>query len=226
MTFRYALVIFDFDGTLVDSEPCIAEALERALRGRGCPCRIGELKQHLGAPLDAVINAVSPGLHAELVDGVAADYRRHYAALEPQLVSLFPGIDDALEELRAFGTRMAIATNKPTPGTRSTVARLGLADRIEVIVGADQVRQPKPAPDMAHRVLALTGTPAEEALVVGDTVFDLRMAREAGIASCGVTWGNEAASALSAAGASYLIDSPGKLIALRRGVTPPASHAG
>lgn len=216
MTFHYALVIFDFDGTLVDSEPCIAEALERALRDRRCPCRIGELKHALGAPLDAVINAVSPGLHAELVDGVAADYRRHYSALEPHLVNLFPGIDDALEELRAVGTRMAIATNKFTPGTRATVARLGIADRIEVIVGADQVQQPKPAPDMAHRVLALTGTPAEQALVVGDTVFDLHMAREAGIASCGVTWGNEAGVALSAAGASHLIDSPEQLIGLRR----------
>jgi phosphoglycolate phosphatase len=203
---RYCVVAFDFDGTLVDSARCISTSLERALIECDCACDVSDVRSQIGLPLQVIIRHASAGIENERIDAVIAAYRRHYAALEHELIVLFPGARETVEQLRAAGIRLAIATNKLTQRAEQTLERLGLLESFDAIVGSEQVAQPKPHPDILLRVLALTGQSAHSALMVGDTIWDLEMAARAGVAACAVTWGNQDRTLLITAEPAHLID--------------------
>lgn len=204
---RYQLVVFDFDGTLVDSARCITLSLERALADCGCACEASKIGGQIGLPLHAILRTAAPGIADDTIEEVIAAYRRHYARLEDELIALFPGAHDTLSALREAGIALAIATNKLTMRAEVTVERLGLRSLFTAIVGADQARHPKPHPEMLQRVLALARRAPDEALMVGDTVWDVEMAARAGVASCAVTWGNQPFERLQEAGPAHVVQS-------------------
>ena len=204
---RYRLVVFDFDGTLVDSARCITISLERALADCGCPCDATVIGGQIGLPLHTILRTAAPGIADDAIEEVVAAYRQHYARLEHELIAAFPGAHDTLSALREAGIALAIATNKLTMRAEVTVERLGLRPLFTAIVGADEARHPKPHPEILQRVLALAGCAPEEALMVGDTVWDVEMAARAGVASCAVTWGNQPLSRLQAAGPTHVVRS-------------------
>ena len=202
---RYRLVIFDFDGTLIDSAACIIASIERALAGVGRRCESSRVREQIGLPLPAIIRAASPGIEDEAVADVIAGYRRAYAELEHELIAPFPDTVETVEALHARGVTLAVATNKLTIRAQAPLARLGIADRFAAIVGFDQVTHPKPHPEIVLRVLTATRCPASAAVMVGDTEWDIEMAARAGIASCAVTWGNHEAARLSRAQPTHTV---------------------
>jgi phosphoglycolate phosphatase len=201
---RYSLILFDVDGTLIDSERCIIASLEHALRDCGGMCDPSCVKDQIGLPLEAIIRHVSRGIADESIPRVIDAYRQHYPRFDDELTRLFPGTHAVIDALHRDGMTLAVATNKLTQRARTTLDRFGLAARFDPIVGSDQVARPKPHPDIVHRVLQLTGRRADEALMVGDTSWDVEMAHAAGIASCAVTWGNHAHARLQHARPSHV----------------------
>ena len=201
---NYDLVIFDFDGTLVDSAHCITTSLERALTSCGFACDVTSVGEQIGSPLESIVRRASAGIADEAIGAVIAAYRREYAALEAETIALFPGARETVDAFHRGGVTLAIATNKFTGRARLTLERFGIADRFAAVVGADQVEHPKPHPEMVLRVLAAAACPPETALMVGDTEWDIEMATRAGTASCAVTWGSHDAARLTRARPTHL----------------------
>jgi phosphoglycolate phosphatase len=206
---RYGLAIFDFDGTLVRSDDCITRSLEAALLGRSLPCDVALARGLIGLPLDRIVRRLAgEDLDDEAVGGVIAAYRGHYAGFEPELVACYPDVVEMLGALHSAGVTLAIATSKTTRGVSATLERLGLARLFTHVVGNDRVTRGKPDPEMAQTILSLAERPAADALVIGDTTFDVEMATAAGVASCAVTYGNHPATRLAEARPTYVVDAP------------------
>lgn len=198
------LVVFDVDGTLVDSEGDIIAAMTRAYAGIGSvPPSRAEVRSIVGLSLDVAIARLSPDLtdkdRTQLLEGYRTAYmtmrgEKGAAASSP----LFPGARDVLEQLRADPwTLLAVATGKSKRGLDKLIEGHGLEGWFVSRQVAD-FHPSKPHPSMLLSVLAETGVPARRAVMVGDTSFDIDMARAAGIASIGVGWGYHPVGSLKA----------------------------
>lgn len=206
---RYGLAVFDFDGTLVNSEACIRTSLQQALAEHGCQSDLNELREQIGLPLETIIaSQMNQATSREILQAVVMAFRSHYASFEHELITLYPDVLLALETLRASNITMAIATSKPTISVRVTLDRLDIGRFFSCIVGEDQVAKGKPDPEMIVRILGVTRHQAAEAIVIGDTTFDVAMATAAGVASCAVSYGNHDAERLRLARPTFLVDSP------------------
>lgn len=191
-------VIFDLDGTVLDTLPsvyrCFGEALEPYLGKR--PSN-KEIRDRFG-PADHHIVAQWAGPeHAE--EAVERLYRAYESALDT--MGVFPGMIPLLQALREAGRRVGLVTGRGRPSTDWLLQKKGLALLFDASVGGDEVTRPKPAPEGLHRVLAMLGVPAGRAVYVGDSILDFHAASEAGVPFIGVTWGTEETGALEKAGA-------------------------
>ncbi|WP_417522927.1 HAD-IA family hydrolase [Marinovum sp.] len=196
------LVIFDVDGTLVDSQGDILGAMEVAFAavGRPAPARDAILSI-VGLSLDVAMARLAPDLdaagHAELV----AQYKDAYVGARQAGHSgpLFPGVTEVLAQLgRRDDWLLGIATGKSRRGLTALLEAQGLTGRFVTEQVAD-FHPSKPHPAMLQAALAETGVAAEDAVMVGDTSFDMDMARAAGIFAIGVSWGYHPVSALTSA---------------------------
>jgi phosphoglycolate phosphatase len=204
----YRLIIFDFDGTLADSERCITASMSAALAECGRAADWTRLRSHIGLPLDRTIRGiVSQDLDDDQVEEIVRSYRRHHAVLQDRLIELYPGTLDTLKQLSASGVVLAIASSKITSAVEAALTYFDIGRFFACVVGGEQVANGKPAPDMVERILKITERPREEALVVGDTTFDVEMAHNAGVDSCAVTYGNQTREQLAQARPSYLAES-------------------
>lgn len=202
---RLRLAIFDCDGTLVDSQHAILDAMSTAHRACGFPEPDPVLVRRLvGLPLpDAMLLLLpdgEPDHHALLVDHYKqafSEARLRGDHAEP----LYPGIAEALAALDGQGLLLGIATGKSHRGLVATLERHGLRDRFVTLQTADACPG-KPHPDMVLRALAETGVEVCDTVVIGDTSYDMTMARRAGAAALGVAWGYHDAAELTAAGAA------------------------
>lgn len=186
-------VVFDLDGTLIDSLPDIVASFRAAFRDQGLPAPSeGDVRARVGRPLEAMIAAYAP----DRVADVAAAYRRIYPARFLDTTAPFPGVLETLAALRARGVRTAVATTKRTAMARDLVSAVGLAPYLDHVQGTDDLPA-KPAPDVVWA--ALRAVAAEGTWMVGDTVHDLEAGRAAGLATYGVTWGTHDAATLRTA---------------------------
>ena len=205
------LVIFDCDGTLVDSQHAIVGAMTAGFMAEGLdPPSAALVRRIVGLPLVEAVAALAPHLPAVRHERIAEAYKdAHLAArgagasLEP----LFEGIAQALDALDAAGHLLGVATGKGSRGLRHTLDLHGLAGRFVTLQTSD-LCPGKPRPDMVLRALAETGVAPADAVVVGDTSFDMLMAANAGVAAIGVTWGYHPPNELTATGARCLVDAP------------------
>lgn len=192
---RYPVIVFDWDGTLIDSADAIVACIQAAARELALPVPEAARARHvIGLGLDDSLRHAVPSLPVGQYADFAERYRRHFVAREPAL-QLFPGVRELLDELLARGHRLAVATGKSRRGLERALAASGLADCFAASRCGDET-QPKPHPAMLLELMRELGAEADSALMIGDTSHDLRMARRAGMASLGVTYGAHSADAL------------------------------
>ncbi|XXF75133.1 HAD-IA family hydrolase [Myxococcaceae bacterium GXIMD 01537] len=188
-------VVFDLDGTLVDSLPDIIASFIHGFSRVGLPAPSeGEVHALIGQPLQDMYARFVP---AHQVDALCVAYREHYAVHCTRSTRPFPGVLGVLEGLRERGYKLAVATTKRTDMARHVVAALGLTGHLDHVQGTDGFPH-KPAPDVILRALGALG--AEGLWMVGDTTHDMHAGRAAGLRTYGVTWGTHDAATLQAAG--------------------------
>ena len=194
---RYALIVFDWDGTLADSTQAIALSIQAACVDMGCPAPSLDAARHvIGLGLREAMAYLVPGLPTSDYDQMIQRYRAHWLPRDPQ-VALFPGSVAMLAQLAERGHMLAIATGKSSAGLRRALHATGVADFFAATRCADQCAS-KPAPDMLHELMQELATLPEQTLMVGDTTHDLQMARHAGVDALAICHGAHARDNLAA----------------------------
>jgi phosphoglycolate phosphatase len=202
------LVLFDCDGTLVDSQVMIVASMTGAFAasGRPPPPRAAVLSI-VGLSLPVAVSRLVPDADAASVDALVTAYKASFQALRgspDHLEPLYPGVLAALAALTARDDMLlGVVTGKSRRGLDMVLAHHGLADRFVVLRTADDGPS-KPHPHMVLDAVAATGADVRRTVVVGDTTYDIEMARASGCRSIGVTWGYHPPEALAAAGADML----------------------
>ena len=203
------LAVFDCDGTLVDSQANIIAAMTDAFARAGLPIPDPHATRRIvGLSLTEAMTAMLPGGEPALMLELAENYRQAFhrlraagaLAAEP----LYPGVADGLIELQARGWALGVATGKSDRGLALCLEHHGLTALFVTLQTAD--RHPsKPHPGMLHTAIAEAGATALDTVMIGDTVFDIAMGRNAGARSIGVDWGYHDASELIGAGAERVV---------------------
>jgi phosphoglycolate phosphatase len=212
MTVRFQLIVFDWDGTLMDSAAVIASAIQAACRDMGLPVPADEHACHvIGLGMDEALSCVAPTLGRADYPKMHACYRRHYLALSSDSrVALFPGIADLLDWLGGTGRLLAVATGKSRIGLDFALESFGLGGCFHATRCADETFS-KPHPAMLEELMDELGVTPERTLMVGDTTYDLQMARNAGVAGVGVAYGAHSVDMLLAAMPMACIGTPWEL---------------
>lgn len=205
-------IIFDFDGTLVDTTDGIVAAEAEMLRLIGLPPVDRDIMvQAIGLPLRQCLK-VGCLVPEEKLDEAVPTYRSVFDVVATPLIKDFPGVRETLEELNRRGVRMAIATSRGSRSLEMILNALDINKFFELKLTADNGLTPKPAPDMVLEALRILNAKDVETLVVGDTTFDLDMGKSAGCRTCGVTYGNHGAERLATSGPDYIIDNMESLL--------------
>lgn len=208
------LVLFDVDGTLVDSQNIIVAAQRRAFASVGLPAPSrAESLSIVGLSLrEAFTTLAGPD---GPVDALAEAYKDAFHDLRADPANHEPFFPGALESVAALAARddvlLGVATGKSRRGVAYLIERAGWDGLLSTIQTADD-NPSKPAPEMVVKALAETGVDAKDAVLIGDTSFDMIMARSAGVARIGVGWGYHPADALCAAGAQTIADDFGDVL--------------
>ncbi|WP_300296631.1 HAD-IA family hydrolase [Ferrovibrio sp.] len=204
------LVIFDCDGTLVDSQHHIIAAMHSAFAANSLALpEADRVRRTVGLPLATAIESLLPTGGPALA-AVIESYKQ--AAIAQRLMPdhcepLFPGLVDTLDRLETAGFLLGIATGKARRGLDFTLNTHNLVGRFVTLQTNDVVAAGKPAPDMVLQAMAETGAMPTSTIVVGDTTYDIEMARNAGVPAIGVAWGYHDEDLLWQAGASHIIKS-------------------
>jgi len=204
------LIIFDWDGTLMDSEAAIVAAMGAGYRQECVPAPSDEaIRAMIGLSLAAAIGRLTPTLDSKRIDRIASAYRSNYAARTGSPM-LFAAVRDTLVELQRSGYCLAVATGKSEAGLRRAIEETDLTDFFDATRTADQ-SEPKPSPTMLHEILAELDIEPDQALMIGDTEFDLAMARAAGTQLAGVSYGAHPLTRLLPYNPAFVLDHFGEL---------------
>jgi len=209
------LLIFDLDGTLIDSRQDLVNSVNAALRSLGrdelpsdeIAAMVGD-----GAPVlvrRALGDTVDEGLVRRGLEFFLSYYREH----KLDYTRLYDGIPEALEVLQGSNSArrvMSVLTNKPVNPSRAIVDALGIADKFVSVYGGNSFETKKPDPLGIHTILAETGVRAEEAVMIGDSAVDILTGRAAGTWTCGVTYGFAPHTLVEAPG-DIMVDNPQEL---------------
>jgi len=201
------LALFDCDGTLIDGQASICEAMERAFAAHrlAAPPR-GEMRRAVGLSLPVAVRSLAPEAPPAIHDALIASYKEafHAARSEGRLSQpLVPGIREVLEALACAGWVLGVATGMSDQGLIHCLEVNAIRNLFSTLQTANW-HPSKPHPSMAEAALAETGTNAARAVMIGDTVFDMEMAGNAGMRALGVDWGCHPAGDLLAAGAEWV----------------------
>lgn len=207
------LVILDYDGTLGDTAAVIIKTTQATIQELGLPARTDEeCAAMIGLRLIEIPPVLFPGIDIEC-ELYAKTYRRLFHVFNTEgAVELYPNVIRTLSELKNRGMILTIASSRSHASLADYVNNQGLSQYISYILGADDVMNGKPDPEPVNRTLEEFGFKAEEAIVVGDTIFDINMGKNAGTKTCGVTYGNGTRESM--ASADWLIDDFSRLLEL------------
>jgi phosphoglycolate phosphatase len=207
---RYELLVFDWDGTLIDSAGTIVWCIQSACRDLGLPVPDDARASHvIGLGLHDALAYAVPGLAPSDYGSVVERYRKHFLERDAA-IPLFEGVGAMLSELLERGHVLAIATGKSRAGLKRALDNTGLATLFASSRCADQCAS-KPAPDMLLELMDELGTGEANTLMIGDTAHDLQMAEHAGVAAVAVSYGAHARADLAARSPLACVDSIAEL---------------
>lgn len=204
-------VLFDLDGTLVDSIELIVAAAMNAFASRPGPSPTeAQVRNTIGRPLPTTFG---PWLVDENdLPFLISKYREYQLEHHDRLTNAYDGIVDAVAALDAAGCRMGIVTSKVGFMAERALVHTGLAQYMECIVASDSTTRHKPEPEPVLRALELLGATPDEAVFVGDSPYDMQSGRAAGVHAVGVAWGAFTTDALLDAGAEVILHRPAELV--------------
>ena len=210
------LAVFDCDGTLVDGQADVCWAMERAFTRAGLPAPSATaVRRIVGLSLPAAVRSLAPELSDDQNRNVTEYYRSSFRARREEGLldePLYDGIAAMLRNLHAAGWSLAVATGKSDRGLAACLATHGITDLFVSLQTAD--RHPsKPHPAMLEAALFEAGALPGQAVMIGDTSFDMLMARSIGVAAIGVGWGYHGTNELLASGASRVVETAAALAA-------------
>jgi phosphoglycolate phosphatase len=185
------LIIFDLDGTLVDSKLDLAHSVNATRRHFGLDSMENDLVYSYvgnGAPV-LIRKAMGPHYSEEEIRKALEYFLAYYREHMLDHTRLYPGVREALDRLKAAGISLSVLTNKPVHFSRDILAGLGVGGHFFRVYGGNSFEQKKPDPMGVYALLAESGVPKEKAMIVGDSAVDVLTARNAGVPVCGVTYG-------------------------------------
>ncbi|MFO0752560.1 MAG: HAD-IA family hydrolase [Thermodesulfovibrionales bacterium] len=199
------LIIFDLDGTLIDSSPDIADAINYAVGVYGLPPV--SVKETIGLVGEGISRLMEKLIEKE---GIPADrdllvgrFLEHYSAHLVDKTTVYPGVRETLERLAAY--KKAVISNKREGLSGTILQKLGLAPYLDIVVGSDTTQERKPSPVPVRHVLSRLGIRPDEAVMVGDSTYDIEAGRAAGLRTVAVTYGYRSEDVLQ--DADFIIDS-------------------
>lgn len=207
------LIILDFDGTLGDTADLIIRTMQATIKELGLPSRTDkECGDMIGLRLIEIPHVLFPEC-GDISELYASTYRRLFHEFNTDgAVTLYPNVMETLMELKRRGKTLTIASSRSHASLAEYIENLGLSDIISYILGADDVKEGKPNPEAIFKTLERFDFDTDEAIMIGDTVFDINMGINAGVKTCGVTYGNGSKESLS--DADWVIDDFGSLLEL------------
>jgi phosphoglycolate phosphatase len=209
---RFDLIIFDWDGTLVDSVDWIVQCIQNAAAHYGCSVPDTQAaKDIIGLSIENAMQTLFPDTDVEMRSQLATHYGHGFFSKQTGPEDLFPGVPEMLHYLKGQGYRLAVATGKKSAGLSKAIAGTGIADLFCTTRCSDQTAS-KPDPLMIDEIVAELGVSKQRTLMVGDSVHDLQMALNAQVASVAVTCGAHSAEILKQYRPLYCLAYPTELI--------------
>ena len=210
---RPRIILFDLDGTLIDSVRLILDSYHHTMRSHGLPARSDDHWLHgLGTPLSAQL--ADWGNDPETLKALIATYREYNLEHHDRMVTVYPGIVEVVRAIREAGVSTGLVTSKNRNGALRGLGVAGLVDMMDVLVCADEVDNPKPHPEPVEKaVRLLDGNPAQT-IYVGDSIHDMQSGRAAGVRTAAALWGPFGRSHLTGASPDYWLDTPPELLRL------------
>ncbi len=207
------LLIFDLDGTLIDSIEDLAISVNATRRHMGLvEIDLPTINSYIGEGAAVLIRrALGPDALEDDVTKALEFFLVYYREHALEHTKLYPGIREGIDELHARGKTLAVLTNKPVRISNDIIRALGLADKFFRVYGGNSFEQKKPDPVGVTTLLSETYASAAETMLIGDSYVDIRTARNAGVKACGVSWGFDP-ERMRAEGPDLIVDSMSELI--------------
>lgn len=212
--FRRSLVLFDLDGTLIDSAPDICDIMADAFLAAGeTPPEDAEVRALIGLSQADMVTALTKDMAADVRQKILCGYRLRYFDLldDIDVLPVYPGAAATLHLLSRMGFAMGVATGKAQHSASRLLSEMNCLHHFHTLQCADS-NVSKPAPSMVYRAMLETGRNACETILVGDSRYDMQMARAAGITAIGVSWGYTSVPDLLREGASAIAGNFDQLI--------------
>ncbi|MEP7175231.1 MAG: HAD-IA family hydrolase [Gemmatimonadales bacterium] len=206
-------VLFDLDGTLIDSVRLILDSYHHTLAAHGYPPRTDEdWLRGVGTPL--TVQLAEWGHDPVTLDAMIATYREYNLTHHDRMVTVYPGVVAAIEAIRAAGLRTGLVTSKNRKGAMRGLSLVKLDTGMDVLVCADEVTNPKPHPEPVEKAMALLGADPGSTVYVGDSIHDMVSGRAAGVRTAAALWGPFGRSHLEDATPDYWLETPADLLSL------------
>ncbi len=202
----YQLAIFDFDGTLVDSAPGIVQVMEQVVEEYELPGSVLDRWRHLvGVPLDTQMEIIFPERDTTYRARIAQRYRCIYDTRLIGLCPPFPGLTSMLDTLKAADIACAIASSKRRNIIEPVLDHHDLSHHFQTIVGQQDIINHKPHPEAVHHIVQKLNVDHQDAVVIGDSMYDMEMAKNAGVDGIAVTTGIHTREILLAANPLHIV---------------------
>ncbi len=205
--------LFDLDGTLIDSIRLILDSYHHTLTHHRLPARTDEeWLRGVGTPLHVQFSEWRD--LPEVLEAMIATYREYNLKHHDRMVTVYPGVVDAIREIKAAGIQTGLVTSKNRQGAVKGLTLVGLEALMDVLVCADEVTNPKPHPEPVEKAIALLGADPSTTVYVGDSIHDMHSGRAAAVKTAAALWGPFGRAHLESAAPDFWLETPADLVSL------------